>query len=118
MSVYKSEYVILGYVLNQYAENANGETLQQLIWDDERYLPLSEGWQREKFRIIDGGMMDKPIVFGKELAHGDKYSGMELTEIELSNEDFENVKERAIELFSDFNFNFDRPKIISFSHYS
>lgn len=118
MSVDRNDYIIIGYKLPFGVKNKSGQELNNLIWDDDKYLPLIEGWVSEDFRLISDGMSCNYIAFGLEIASSDEYRGFEFTELEINKDDFDRVRSRAIELFSDFEFDFSQPKALIFSHYS
>lgn len=117
MSVDRNEYVIIGYKFDNDLQNKNGDKLGDLIWEDNRFLPMSEGWKGEEFTIVAHGMSSNYVVFGKTIATGDKYSGIEMVQIDFEKIDLSHIRNRAIDLFSEFDLKFDSPKIIAFSHY-
>lgn len=117
MSVDRTDYIIIGYKMPYDVKFKSGQKLNNLIWEDDKYLPLIEGWVSEDFRLISDGMSCNYIAFGLEIASSDKYLGFEFIEFEINTGDFDHVRSRAIELFSDFDFDFSQPKALIFSHY-
>lgn len=118
MSVDRTDYIIIGYKMPYGVKLKSGEMLNNLIWDDEKYLPFVEGWINEDFRIVSDGMSGNYIAFGLEISSSDEYRGFDFIELEINTNDFDRVRSRANELFPDLEFDFSQPKALIFSHYS
>lgn len=117
MGVDRRDYVIIGYKLPYDVKTKTGEKLIGKIWEDEKYLPMIEGWQNEEFTIVADGMSGNYIAFGKEISSTDEYEGFDFVEIEIDEADFDMVKIRANIVFPDIDYNFTSPKILIFTHY-
>jgi len=119
MGVDRNDYVIVGYKIPYMTKKKDGEYLSQDIYDnDDKYLQYIEGWVDEPFRIIIDGMSGNYIAFGKEIANADEYEGFDFLELNVSDDDFNLVKDKATNLFNDVDFDFSTPKLLVFSHYS
>lgn len=117
MGVDRSDYIIVGYKLPYDLKDKNGQKLSDLVWDDE-FTPLTEGWQNEPFRVVVDGMTGNYIAFGKEILNADEPDGFDFQEISIDDISFTEVSNRANELFVNFDYDFSKPKILIFSHYS
>ena len=118
MGVDRNDYIVIGYKMPYDVKFKNGELLCEDIWDDEKYIPMIEGWKDEEFTIISDGMSGKYIAFGKMIDSSDEYQGFDFIELNIDQADFDKVKQRAKEIFPELEFDFETPKTLIFSHYS
>lgn len=118
MGVDRKDYVIVGYKMPyKIHHQTTGERLN--VWDDEKFLPMIEGHQGEQFSLIVDGMSGEYMVFGKELAESDEYTGFEFNELSLDDVDFKAIENRFMELFGEYlppTFQL-HPKVLVFTHY-
>lgn len=106
MSVSVTNYVVLGYVLNNKID----------VYDD-KYIWMLEGHKWEKFSIIDDGMSGEYIVFWIILSRINNNEEMPMAEIDTNNLSrlMAEVREGCKELVEQRE---DAPKLLMFQHYS
>lgn len=117
MSIDRTDYLIIGYKFPADFTSKSGVKLGQIIYEDDKYLSIFEGWKDEPFTIVADGMTSKYIVFGKTLATSDTYTGFEFTELSVDLDDYRLVQNKAKELFADYDYVFAKPQLLIFSHY-
>lgn len=113
MSVDRSDYIVYGWKLPYEIKNSKGEEID--LWDD-KFLPMIEGHQGEKFTIIRDGMCGNYNAFGLYVAHSDeKWNFNNLTFFDIESNK-EQVKNKYKELFdSEID---EEPYLFIFSHFS
>lgn len=119
MGVDKTDYLIVGYKIPYEVKTRDGQEFAQIIWE-EKYMPMTEGHNGEKYSLIIDGMSGEYIVFGIVIQSADEYEGFKFTVIDekLLTTQLDEVKDRANEIFNDLDFDFSEPKVMLFSHYS
>lgn len=90
MGVEFNHYVVLGVDVSKKRKE---------IDNDEKYLPYTEGHYDVEFDIIDGCEEYKFLWFGKVLADGDKYVGIEPKAIDL--EALEPLRKQIMESYKE-----------------
>jgi hypothetical protein len=114
MSVDRADYIIYGWKLPYELQNSNGEDID--LWDD-KFLPMIEGHQGEKFTIVTDGMSGEYTVFGLNIAHSSSYDGWDFYKLNFDNIiSKEELKLKYKELF-DSEIEED-PYLFIFSHFS
>lgn len=114
MSTHRKDHVIYGWKLPFDIKDGNGESID--LWDD-KFLPMIEGHEGEKFTLIIDSMCGKYTVFGLSVASGgDDENGWDFVSLDYKNLFFKKVTERFSEIFG-----FEpetKPELFIFSNYS
>lgn len=118
MSVDRHDYLMIGYKLPLDLKDKNGVELMQLMHEDDKFLSMYEGWAGERFTLVDGGIINDFLAFGEVLESSRGGNGFKYAEISMSSDDFIEVWIAAFDLFSNFDFKFETPQLIIFSHFS
>ncbi len=123
MGVDRTDYVIIGYKLPyRFKGVISGKDID---WHDDTFLPYVEGRKGVVFSIIIDQMCGDYAVFGKVLARAYDDTGFEFKEINYEESNFDEVKEKFVELFGgytvmdmlDKEFQYE-PKLFVFSNFS
>ncbi|GAA4879407.1 hypothetical protein GCM10023310_69460 [Paenibacillus vulneris] len=106
MSVVREEFVIVGIDVGEHES------------DDfyDKYEAYMDNKEEGEFTIVVDCYGGDYTLFGEVVKHGDEYSGLPLTELNLDcfNESIIRVREKAKELFG----NEQQPKMYAFTHWS
>lgn len=114
MGVDRSDYLIYGYKLPIDYFKTKGVD----IWEDEKYLPLIEGWKGEDYSIVHDQMCGNYYVFGYSIARANS-NGFEFLELPVDGWPVtgERVKEKFSEAFGFTDETLGEPKVLLFTHY-
>jgi hypothetical protein len=114
MGIDRTDYIVYGWKLPYDLKDSKGDKID--FWDD-KYLPMIEGHENEKYSIIIDGMSGEYVVFGIIIAQADESCGWNFVKLNQKQMIPDSLNFRYREVIDEHGPAVD-PHLFIFSHFS